>query len=184
MAELQGVRGGPPRPRKRRVGGAEIEGLIVLLAVVLGLAGAGALVGYVLTHKNHGSAEAAATAPSENGAGTSTTGAGRGGTTTSAASGTQPTGTGQSGVQGGANAQLAAGKQVFMSAGCASCHTLKDAGSAGNVGPNLDEAKPTLALVIERVTNGKPPMPPFKGQLTDEQIKDVATYVSSVTRGA
>ena len=73
-----------------------------------------------------------------------------------------------------------AGKAVFTSAGCAGCHTLADAGSTGNVGPNLDEAKPDEALVKERVTNGKAPMPSFKGQLSDEQIADVAAYVASV----
>ena len=60
------------------------------------------------------------------------------------------------------------------------CHTLADAGSTGNVGPNLDEAKPDEALVKERVTNGKAPMPSFKGQLSDQQIADVAAYVASV----
>ena len=74
----------------------------------------------------------------------------------------------------------AAGKAVFESAGCASCHTLADAGATGAVGPNLDDAKPDAALVKERVTNGKASMPPFKGQLTDAQIADVAAYVSSV----
>ena len=67
-----------------------------------------------------------------------------------------------------------------MSAGCVGCHTLADAGATGTVGPNLDDAKPDAALVVERVTNGKGPMPPFKGQLTDKQIQDVAAYVSSV----
>jgi cytochrome c oxidase subunit 2 len=38
---------------------------------------------------------------------------------------------------GGAN-NLAAGKQVFASNGCAACHTLADAGASGAVGPNLD----------------------------------------------
>ncbi|CAN5176261.1 hypothetical protein BH18ACT14_BH18ACT14_16670 [soil metagenome] len=33
----------------------------------------------------------------------------------------------------------AAGKSVFTSAGCGSCHTLKEAGASGQVGPNLDE---------------------------------------------
>src|SRR5215207_9046958 len=42
---------------------------------------------------------------------------------------------------GSAEGDAAAGKTVFASAGCASCHTLSDAGSTGNVGPNLDEAK-------------------------------------------
>jgi len=81
---------------------------------------------------------------------------------------------------GSAGGDAAAGKAVFASAGCESCHTLKDAGSTGSVGPNLDEAKPDEALVKERVTNGKSPMPSFKGQLTDQQIADVAAYVSSV----
>ena len=72
-----------------------------------------------------------------------------------------------------------AGKQVFATAGCESCHTLKDAGATGTVGPNLDEAKPPLDLVIDRVTNGQGGMPSFKGQLTEAQIQAVADYVSS-----
>jgi cytochrome c553 len=83
---------------------------------------------------------------------------------------------------GGGNA-LATGKNVFASAGCGGCHTLKAAGSSGNVGPNLDEAKPSFDKAVERVTNGKPPMPAFKGQLSDAQIKAVAKFVSSSTRG-
>jgi mono/diheme cytochrome c family protein len=74
----------------------------------------------------------------------------------------------------------AAGKQVFESAGCVACHTLADAGATGTVGPNLDQAKPPATLVVTRVTNGKGPMPPFKGQLSEKQIEDVAAYVSSV----
>jgi cytochrome c553 len=58
----------------------------------------------------------------------------------------------------------AAGKAVFTSAGCGACHTLADAGTSGTVGPNLDEAKPPRELVIERVTNGKPPMPSFRSR--------------------
>jgi cytochrome c6 len=73
-----------------------------------------------------------------------------------------------------------AGKEVFASAGCASCHTLADAGATGAVGPNLDEAKPSSDLVVDRVTNGKGVMPPFGEQLTEQQIQDVAAYVSSV----
>ncbi len=73
-----------------------------------------------------------------------------------------------------------AGKQVFATAGCESCHTLADAGSTGTVGPNLDDAKPSYDKVVERVTNGKSPMPSFSGTLTPQQIQDVAAYVSSV----
>ncbi len=77
----------------------------------------------------------------------------------------------------------AAGKQVFETAGCKSCHTLKDAGATGNVGPNLDQAKPPLDLVVDRVTNGKGVMPSFSGQLSEKQIADVAAYVVEATSG-
>jgi len=84
---------------------------------------------------------------------------------------------------GGGQGDAAAGKVVFTSQGCTSCHTLKDAGATGNVGPNLDQAKPPLALVVDRVTNGKAPMPAFAGQLTPQQIQDVASYVVQATKG-
>jgi mono/diheme cytochrome c family protein len=73
-----------------------------------------------------------------------------------------------------------AGKAVFASAGCGACHTLAAAGSKGAVGPNLDQKKPPYDLVVNRVTNGKGVMPSFKGKLGEQQIKDVAAYVSSV----
>ena len=41
--------------------------------------------------------------------------------------------------------ELAAGKAVFASTGCGGCHTLADAGTTGNVGPNLDGARPSEA---------------------------------------
>jgi cytochrome c oxidase subunit 1 len=73
----------------------------------------------------------------------------------------------------------AQGKRVFTS-NCGGCHTLKDAGTNGAVGPNLDVAKPTKALVTARVTKGFAAMPSFKGQLSDGQIRAVAAYVSAV----
>ena len=76
-----------------------------------------------------------------------------------------------------------AGKKVFQSAGCAGCHTLKDAGATGNVGPNLDQAKPPLSLAVERVTHGAGAMPNFTGQLSTKQIADVTAYVVTSTHG-
>ena len=93
---------------------------------------------------------------------------------------TAPTTTPTTTTGGGAKGDAAAGKQVFETAGCGGCHTLADAGSSGNVGPNLDQAKPDAALVTARVTKGKGPMPSFAGQLDAKQIADVAAYVSSV----
>jgi cytochrome c6 len=76
-----------------------------------------------------------------------------------------------------------AGKQVFASQGCGGCHTLAAAGSGGNVGPNLDDAKPTTELVVTRVTKGMGPMPPFGDSLSAQQIADVAAYVVQSTGG-
>ena len=70
------------------------------------------------------------------------------------------------------------GKAIFASAGCIGCHTLKAASATGTVGPNLDQAKPSKELVIDRVTNGRGGMPSFKGQLSQAQIEAVATFVS------
>jgi uncharacterized membrane protein len=75
---------------------------------------------------------------------------------------------------------VTAGKQVFLTAGCVSCHTLADARATGNVGPNLDAAKPSRALVVNRVTNGQGVMPSFANKLSQTQIADVAAYVSAV----
>ena len=70
------------------------------------------------------------------------------------------------------------GKAIFAEAGCGGCHTLNAAGASGNVGPNLDNAKPSKELVIERVTNGMGVMPSFKGDYSAEQIAAVADFVS------
>jgi sulfite dehydrogenase len=77
----------------------------------------------------------------------------------------------------------AAGKPIFAKAGCGSCHTLQEAGTNGTVGPNLDQAHPDYRLATARVTLGKSPMPSFKGQLTDQQIADVAAFVVKATGG-
>ena len=41
--------------------------------------------------------------------------------------------------------QIAAGKTLFGSQGCGSCHTFTAAGSSGSIGPNLDSAPATDA---------------------------------------
>jgi cytochrome c6 len=81
-----------------------------------------------------------------------------------------------------ANGDPAAGKIVFKTKGCTACHTLKDAGATGTVGPNLDETTPTLGRAIDRLLNGKGAMPSFKSQLTTKQIADVAAYVVKASR--
>jgi cbb3-type cytochrome c oxidase subunit III len=70
------------------------------------------------------------------------------------------------------------GEAIFK-ANCSSCHTLAAAGSTGTVGPNLDQLKPAMGVVVHQVTNGGSIMPAFKGKLSAAQIQAVAKYVSS-----
>jgi mono/diheme cytochrome c family protein len=73
---------------------------------------------------------------------------------------------------------LAIGAQVFAN-NCSVCHG--NLGQGGNGGPDLQHrpGAANLQRVINQVTNGGGGMPPFKGQLTQAQIKAVATYVTT-----
>ena len=63
------------------------------------------------------------------------------------------------------------GKEIFLEQGtCASCHSLSDAGSQANIGPNLDEIRPDLNRIILAITNGIGVMPAFEGMLSTEEI--------------
>jgi mono/diheme cytochrome c family protein len=78
-----------------------------------------------------------------------------------------------------ADADATAGATVFSSAGCGSCHTLAAAKSSGQVGPNLDAALPGYETVLDKVTNGGGGMPAFGGQLSEQQLRDVAAFVAT-----
>ena len=78
------------------------------------------------------------------------------------------------------------GKKVFTeeaTPSCTVCHTLTDAGSAGAIGPNLDELKPSRQQVINAVTSGVGVMPAYGESLSTEQIQAVADFVATVTAG-
>ena len=75
----------------------------------------------------------------------------------------------------------AAGESIYASAGCGGCHTLEAANSSGTVGPNLDDSQPDFALAFDRVENGRGAMPSFEGQLSEQEIADVAQYVVEST---
>jgi mono/diheme cytochrome c family protein len=136
-------------------------GVFVAIAVVLfAVTMAGVWIFAAEEEEGHG-AEAAETHPTETGGGT--------GTTTKAG--------------GEATGDASAGEAVFASAGCGGCHMLGAAGASGSVGPNLDESKPDAALVVDRVTNGAGAMPAFGGQLSEQEIQDVAAYVIQSTQG-
>jgi mono/diheme cytochrome c family protein len=79
---------------------------------------------------------------------------------------------------GGESGDAANGKAVFASAGCGGCHTFEAAGSSGSVGPNLDDASPSFDAVVTQVTNGGGAMPAFGDELSEQEIRDVAAFVS------
>lgn len=78
----------------------------------------------------------------------------------------------------GGEGDAAAGADVYSAAGCGSCHVLADAGSTGTVGPNLDESSIDFQGAVEQIRAGGGGMPAFEGQLSDQEIADVAAYVT------
>jgi mono/diheme cytochrome c family protein len=78
---------------------------------------------------------------------------------------------------GGGQGGGAAGEEVFASAGCGSCHTLEEAGTSGTVGPNLDESSIDEAGAVQQIAEGGGGMPPFAGQLSEQEIQEVAAFV-------
>lgn len=113
-------------------------------------------------------------------------------TSTSAA--TTPTTT-SSGSSGG---NAAAGKAVFTSVGCTSCHTFTPAGATGTIGPNLDTAPtadakadhmPLAAFVKQSIVDPKAylakgystsVMPTYYGtQLSPTKLADLVAFIVS-----
>ncbi|WP_366140717.1 cytochrome c [uncultured Castellaniella sp.] len=81
-------------------------------------------------------------------------------------------------------ATLAEGKALFQKdavPACAVCHTLKDAGASGAIGPNLDELQPGKDQILAVLRDGSGPMPSFAESLTEEQRQAVADYVVHAT---
>jgi mono/diheme cytochrome c family protein len=110
---------------------------------------------------------------------------------TAAAAGLAAAGCGAVGIVKSGNA--ATGKTLFKQ-NCASCHTLKDAGASGAIGPNLDAVfgvdkkqgfneqtirdlvRGQIALADPNTGTGHPGMP--SNILRGQQAKDVAVYVA------
>jgi mono/diheme cytochrome c family protein len=87
----------------------------------------------------------------------------------------------------------AAGKQVFASNGCGSCHTFEPAGSTGTTGPDLDELpdlaekanQPLEEFTRESIENpnayveeGFPEgVMPAYDQLSEEELNDLVAFL-------
>ena len=92
---------------------------------------------------------------------------------------TETTGTEPTGGETTSAPDTEAGKEVFLGpAGCTGCHTLSAAGSTGTIGPNLDQAKPSFDVAVTVITSGRGGMPAFEGQLSEEEIQNVAAFVA------
>jgi mono/diheme cytochrome c family protein len=79
------------------------------------------------------------------------------------------------------SADLKDGRELFFQR-CSTCHTLKDAGAVGRVGPDLDVLAPTAGLVLNAIKEGRArgqgqmPAQLFEG----EEAKHVADYIAEV----
>jgi hypothetical protein len=101
---------------------------------------------------------------------------------------------GGEGVSGFEEANRSNGKELFVAgadgkAGCGSCHTLADAGTAGTTGPNLDQAfgyackqgfdeDTVFSVVHGQIDLASGAMP--ADLVTGQDAVDVAAYVASV----
>ena len=104
--------------------------------------------------------------------------AGGGGSGEQEAQGEQADGAGAGG--GGGEAASAEGKQIFTQS-CGTCHTLADAGTQGNVGPNLDDLAPDAARVQSAIENGGAGSGAMPANIvTGAEAEAVSEYVASV----
>jgi mono/diheme cytochrome c family protein len=79
---------------------------------------------------------------------------------------------------GAAEGDPAKGKELFASAGCGGCHVFGPAGSSGTVGPNLDDSSVSSEDAFNQIKNGGGGMPAFGDRLSDQEIADVAAFVT------
>jgi mono/diheme cytochrome c family protein len=109
--------------------------------------------------------------------------------------GTAPTETGQTETGAGGEGDLAAGKEIFASQGCGSCHALADAGTTGQVGPNFDETlagkdagfiRTSIVDPNAQVAEGFQPglMPQdYEQKLSPEDLANLVAYLQQATGG-
>ncbi|MFL6216234.1 MAG: c-type cytochrome [Blastocatellia bacterium] len=79
------------------------------------------------------------------------------------------------------------GAAIYNSIGCAVCHGADGKGNATMKDiPNFTDAawqkKTPDAEMTAIIQNGKPPMPPYKSRLSDEQIKSLISYIRSLAK--
>jgi cytochrome c oxidase subunit 2 len=86
----------------------------------------------------------------------------------------QPQGGGDAGGDGGGEIDA----EGIFTANCAACHVLTKAGTTGQVGPDLDDLSLAPAAVEQQIRRGGGGMPPFEGQLSDDEIEALVQYLT------
>jgi mono/diheme cytochrome c family protein len=72
------------------------------------------------------------------------------------------------------------GRELFAQK-CATCHTLKDAGAVGKVGPNLDVLNPPVNLTLDAIKKGRAGNGQMPAQLVEtDEAKKIAKYLADV----
>ena len=84
----------------------------------------------------------------------------------------QPAGGGTAGGGGEIDAE------GIFTANCAACHALTKAGTSGMVGPDLDDLSLGPPAVENQIRKGGGGMPPFEGQLSDDEIEALVQYLT------
>jgi mono/diheme cytochrome c family protein len=76
------------------------------------------------------------------------------------------------------------GARVFVQADCANCHTLASVGASGTRGPNLDRHfsghSHSFSFLVAQISNGGNGMPAYRNRLSEQEIRDVATFLLNV----
>lgn len=76
------------------------------------------------------------------------------------------------------------GARVFVEANCANCHTLATVGAGGTRGPNLDKHlsshSHSFDFLVAQIATGGNGMPAFRNRLSEQEIRDVATFLVNV----
>jgi mono/diheme cytochrome c family protein len=76
------------------------------------------------------------------------------------------------------------GAAAFANGSCSTCHTFADAGTVGNVGPNLTQGAVSYETALNLITNGQGGMPGFSAQYNEAQISCLAGYVATYSGAA
>jgi cytochrome c551/c552 len=126
-------------PRQKKKNPWTTTGEVMIWVLFVALLFPAAFAGWAVGHYTSLGGKPSATIVHTVTAGTTTSAAPTTSAATTTSGGTTSGGTTTSGG-GGGGGNAAAGKAVFASNGCASCHTFKPAGATGTVGPNLDTA--------------------------------------------